>query len=450
MASRRSSLKRCLRMSRKALARALRKSSGAWSEPAWVARKRAARAAASRVSRSWRAWARRETETKIPSARSRTIHGKFSCWMGAGDEFGADDGAGEVGQVDFQARRGAAAGEGRAATDRPTQCRAEAPRGATEEEVDLRADQCAAARACGEQAPAVEAEQRPRALDKESVGEPFPRSLVANGDALMGKGPDDLAVRLGLPRDELFAKAFLDLPPLRRHAQRVAEGFDMPAGEQVGEQVDDDARGGVELVVAVALQDGDGGAQLGLASEIDGGQRLQQGEAICEVRAMGIELDDRAEVLPQPRFPLGTVLGLAGLVEQGDAWARRSGAGFPSRLHARFQRLRHIHHVKQRRAFQHGLEQAALVDEKAVIPVAGHELAKDGERIGGGARFLQFAQGFAGVLKAGRVPRTRGGRAPGSAGIAWSWGRRRCPRNRPRPAWQPPRISRGLRLRGWR
>ena len=72
----------------------------------------------------------------------------------------------------------------------------------------------------------------------------------------------------------------------------------------------------------------------------------QPREAIGEIRAMGVEVDHRAEVLSQARFPLGAMPRLAGLVEQRNPRRGREPQDLQFRLMARFHRLSHIHYVE--------------------------------------------------------------------------------------------------------
>ena len=213
----------------------------------------------------------------------------------------------------------------------------------------------------------------------------------------MGEGPDESRGALRFRGRPAFggAKAPLDLTPLRGDAQRIAQGFRVLAGEKAGEQVDDDARRGIELVVAVALEDGDGCAQLALAGQIDRGERLEQGEAIRKVRAMGIEIDHRAEVFTRlPRFIPGQAIPrLGGLIEQGDAGRAGEPQDFRLGLVPRLERLRHVDDEQRaRRFYEHRLEQTAFVDEKrqVVLETARHNFAEDGERVGMRARCLEF------------------------------------------------------------
>ena len=117
------------------------------------------------------------------------------------------------------------------------------------------------------------------------------------------------------------------------------------------------------------------------------------------------------EILAQGRFPVGTVIVAADLVDQ-----RQAGAAGPAQdVHFRFVfavvGYRAVHHIDDPRAVHDGSQQLAFIVIARVIPMLGDEGGHGFRAIGGGQAVpLQPGQYLAGTLEPGSVDQLVEGR----------------------------------------
>ena len=132
-----------------------------------------------------------------------------------------------------------------------------------------------------------------------------------------------------------------------------------------------------------------------------------------------VEAAHDLEILAQGRFPVGTVIVVADLVDQ-----RQAGPAGPAQdVHFRFVFTvvghRAIHHVDDAGAFHDGTQQLALVVITGIVRMLGDEGRHGFRTVGGGqAVALQPGQHLAGTLEPGSVDQLVEGRVIHLHGVA--------------------------------